>query len=446
MIDMKKIYLLLLLLLPIVLNARVPEWVNGFPNNSLYYWGIGICELANVNCREVAKKEAIENIAQQISIKIESNSFLELAEVITETSINTQEYFQKQTQYKTQSYLQELQIYDTYQDKKNYYVCYRLEKTTYKAHLRSKSEEIAQIGYNYLQQARQAESNGNLETAISIYQKGLEAVEDWLFLDLSYMSENVPIQLYIGYISVFDGLTLSVQPENISVKNFKELNVEIVASLSKNNTLIKNFPLVAQFDIGAGRITNSSKTNDLGEGYFYLSQLYSKDALQTIIINVDKSIIKSLPAIYQNVNTIQRLPEVIVKLDVEQQDVLFYINAVDDNMPALVRQISSILTTDNFEITTNLNDATHIIEISTNMNKGGIVTGDLGNLTEYFAALSIILKGKNNNVLLQYAENDVRILIEETAPRTLAVQQATKEIIKRFKRNFPQKLSKINIR
>ena len=445
MIDMKKIYLLLLLLLPVVLNARVPEWVNDFPNNSLYYWGIGICELANVNCREVAKKEAIENIAQQISIKIESNSFLELAEVITETSINTQEYFQKQTQYKTQSYLQELQIYDTYQDKKNYYVCYRLEKTTYKDHLRSKSEEIAQIGYNYLQQARQAESNGNLETAISIYQKGLEAVEDWLFLDLSYMSENIPMQLYIGYTTVFDGLTLLVQPEAISVQNFKELNIEIVARLSKNNTPIKNFPLVAQFTTGAGCITNNSKTNNLGEGYFYLSQLHSKDALQTIKINLDKSILKSLPSIYQNINLVHRLPEGIVRLDVKQQHVIFYINSIRNEIPTLSKQISSILAADNFEITTNIDNATHIIELSTTLEKGNVVSGDLGNLTEWFASLEIVLKDNMGTILLPYTVNDLRVLVQESSTQMTVIQQSSKEVIKRFKREFPHNLSKLNI-
>lgn len=446
MIDMKKIFLLFLSLIPVILNARAPEWVSSIPDNSLFYWGIGTCELSNVNCREIAKQEAIENIAQQISIKIESNSFIELAEAMTENSISSQEYFQKRTQYETQNYLQELQIYDTYQDRKFYYICYRLEKAKYNEQIRLKSEEIARLGYDYLQNARQAESAGNLVAAISSYQKGLEAVENWLFLNLSYMSENIPMQLYTGYVSVFEGLTLSVLPETISVQNFKELNIEIVAKLSKNNTLIKNIPLVAHFSTGAGRITNSCKTNDLGEGHFYLSQLYSKDALQTIKINIDKSILKSLPAIYQNINTFQRLPEGIVKLNVEQQHVIFYINSLKNDIPALTRQVSSILTADNFEITTNINDATHIIDISTVLKNGGVVAGDLGNLAEWFASLEMVLKDKIGSVLMHYSIDDLRVLVQEPATQTAVIQQSSKEMIKRFKREFPQKLSKVNIR
>lgn len=443
MIDMKKIFLQFLLLIPVILYARAPEWVNGIPNNSLYYWGIGVSELSNIDYREVAKHEAIENIAQQISIKIESNSFLGLTETITETSVTTQEYFLKQAQYTTQSYLQELQIFDTYQDKKYYYICYRLEKAKYNAHINSKKQEVAHGGYDYLQKARQAEENGDLVEAISLYQKGLESIEDWLFLDLYYMSENIPMELYAGYISVFDGLTLSTQPETISVQNFKELSIEIVAKLSKNNTPIKNFPLIAQFNTGAGRITNVSKTNDFGEGHFYLSQLYSKDALQTIKINVDKSIFKSLPSIYQNIN--HRLPEGIVRLDVEQQHVIFYINSIRNDIPTLSKQVCSILAADNFEITTNINNATHIIELSTTLEKGTVVTGDLGNMEEWFASLEIVLKDKTGTVLMPYAINDLRVLVQEPSTQTAAIQQSSKEVIKRFRREFPQSLSKLNI-
>lgn len=446
MINMKRYLLPILLLIPILVNARAPEWVNSIPNNSFYYWGIGVCDLSNLNYKEVAKKEAIESIAQQISVKIESNSFLELSETMTETSGIFQEYFQKQTQYTTQNYLQELQIFDTYQDKKYYYICYRLEKAKYNAHIHAKSEEVARLGYDYLQQARQAEMHGNLVVAISFYQKGLEAVEDWLFLDLTYMSENVPVSLHSGFVSIFEGLTISLSPQTASVQNFKELNIDIVATLKKKDTAIKNIPLVATFTLGSGRITTSAKTNDLGEGHFFLTQLSSKDAMQTITIGIDKSIIKNLPQIYQTTDITQRFPEGIFRLNVEQQRIVFYINSIYNDMPDLVKQISSVLVTDNFEITTNMEDATHIIDFSTNLKKGGIVNGDLENLSEWFASLEIVLKDKDKRLLMQYTVDDVRVLVSEAASRTVVVQQSTKEIMKRFKREFPQKLSKVNIR
>ena len=53
-----------------------------------------------------------------------------------------------------------------------------------------------------------------------------------------------------------------------------------MATLKKKDTAIKNIPLVATFTLGSGRITTSAKTNDLGEGHFFLTQLSSKDAMQ----------------------------------------------------------------------------------------------------------------------------------------------------------------------
>ena len=74
------------------------------------------------------------------------------------------------------------------------------------------------------------------------------------------------------------------------------------------------------------------------------------------------------------------------------------------------------------------------------------MNGDLENLSEWFASLEIVLKDKDKRLLMQYTVDDVRVLASEAASRTVVVQQSTKEIMKRFKREFPQKLSKVNIR
>ena len=104
------------------------------------------------------------------------------------------------------------------------------------------------------------------------------------------------------------------------------------------------------------------------------------------------------------------------------------------------------MTADNFEITTNINDATHIIDISTVLKNGGVVAGDLGNLAEWFASLEMVLKDKIGSVLMHYSIDDLRVLVQEPTTQTAVIQQSSKEMIKRFKREFPQKLSKVNIR
>ncbi len=117
MISMKQLAILLALL-PVFLQAKVPEWVQSVPTNSFYYWGIGVCELSDANYKEVAKREALEEIIQQISVKVESNSFMSM----TEIDFVAHEDYQKHIQASSQVYLENLQIFDTYQDKKKYYV------------------------------------------------------------------------------------------------------------------------------------------------------------------------------------------------------------------------------------------------------------------------------------------------------------------------------------
>lgn len=440
MISMKQLAILLALL-PVFLQAKVPEWVQSVPTNSFYYWGIGVCELSDANYKEVAKREALEEIIQQISVKVESNSFMSM----TEIDFVAHEDYQKHIQASSQVYLENLQIFDTYQDKKKYYVCYRLNKEEYKAKVKAKSIEIARSAYEYLQQARDAEAKGNLTSAITYYQKGLEIVEPWLFLDLSYMTENVPVALYSGYMSVFDGIDLNIKPTSVSVQNLKATNVEIVAKVLKNDVPLSNIPLKAQFVNGIGKITPSVKTNNVGEGRFYLTQLASKEVSQSIKIHVDHTILRELPQIYQNKSTSWKLPEAVFLINIEQQNFTFYINPINNAIPPLLRQVASVLSNDYFEVTTNLYDATHIIDIATDLKKAGSIKGDLENLDEWFATLNVAVRSKEGSVLTRYAEEGVRILVSENSSQTVATQQASKELLKRFKREFPKQLEKLNI-
>lgn len=439
---MKKILLFLLSITPILLFARVPEWVSSRPNNSFYYWGIGVCELSDPNYKEVAKRQALEEITQQISVKVESNSFMSMSEM----DFVAHEDYMKQIQASSQVYLEELQIFDTYQDKKKYYVCYRLNKDEYKAKVKTKSQDIARSAYEYLQQARGAEEDGNLIGAIGYYQKGLEVVESWLFLDLSYMAENVPVALYSGYMSIFDGLSLTLEPQSATMQNLKATNIEVVASLRKNNIPVRNIPLKAQFVSGNGKFTPSAKTNNAGEGRFYLTQLTSKEASQSIRISVDNSILKDLPAIYQNKATSQKLPEALFVINVEQQNIVFYLNPINNAIPPLLRQVASVLSSEYFEVTTNLYEATHIIDIATDLRKVGTINGDLENLDEWLATLNVALRSKEGTVLTHYSLEGIRILVSENSTQTVASQQASKELTKRFKREFPKQLERVNIK
>ena len=442
MINVKKFLLFLLSITPVLLFARVPEWVSSRPNNSFYYWGIGVCELSDVNFKEVAKRQAMEEITQQISVKVESNSFMSMSEM----DLVAHEDYQKQIQASSQVYLEDLQIFDTYQDKKKYYVCYRLNKDEYKAKVRAKSQEVAKSAYEYLQQAREAEADGNLTSAIGSYQKGLEVVEPWLFLDLSYMAENVPAALYSGYMSIFDGLSLTLEPQSATVQNLKATNIEVIASLRKSNVPLRNIPLKAQFVSGNGKFTPSAKTNNAGEGRFYFTQLTSKEASQSVRISVDNSILKDLPAIYQNKTTLQKLPEALFVINVEQQNIVFYLNPINNAIPPLLRQVASVLSSDYFEVTTNLSEATHIIDIATDLRKVGTVNGDLENLDEWLATLNVALRSQEGAVLTHYSLEGVRILVAENSSQTVASQQASRELIKRFKREFPKQLEKVNIK
>ena len=68
---------------------------------------------------------------------------------------------------------------------KNYYVYYVLDKKLYARNVETRRSQAVQTGLDYLNKGRSAQSTMNLAQAVQLYGKGLEALEPWLFMDLT---------------------------------------------------------------------------------------------------------------------------------------------------------------------------------------------------------------------------------------------------------------------
>ena len=202
---------------------------------------------------------------------------------------------------------------------------------------------------------------------------------------------------------------------------------------------------MAKFSMGAGNITTSQKTDNFGKAHFYLTQISSKDKTQLISVQINNTIFREMPRIFNNALTISQLPVQTVNLTVEQQNISLYINSIGNGMPQLARQIASILGNQNINVTTNLQEATHILDVATKLNKGNVIRQELGDLQEWSASLVVLLRDKQGSVLTQYNDEDVRVLTETDASSSAAVQRATVELTKRFKRTFPKQLQTVDL-
>ena len=79
---MKKLVLSFCLsLCALVIYAQTPSWVVSRPVADGKYLGIGMASLSDPDCRNKAVTNALLDIASQISVNIESSSFMQTVDV-----------------------------------------------------------------------------------------------------------------------------------------------------------------------------------------------------------------------------------------------------------------------------------------------------------------------------------------------------------------------------
>ena len=125
-------------IIPIVLLLSVgcihlkpaPEWLVQQPVSDDGWYGIASVDMSNDNYRENARTKAIQEIASQIEIHVQSS----IKSVTKEESYNRSEfelseYYESIIEARVDIMLPEVEILDTYTKDRKYYVFTQLKKT-----------------------------------------------------------------------------------------------------------------------------------------------------------------------------------------------------------------------------------------------------------------------------------------------------------------------------
>ena len=135
----------------------------------------------------------------------------------------------------------------------------------------------------------------------------------------------------------------------------------------------------------------------------------------------------------------------MLTIQVKAQEMKAFLYAKENMLPTCMNQISSILANEHMTAVTDRSAATIFVQISTIYRYQGIVKGDLGDLSEYSATLRVNITDNKDRVLLAYPVEDIRVLVEKSANQSQVQSQCTKELMKRVRRELPNKLKSLHI-
>ena len=426
--------------------AQAPEWVTQRPVSDKEYIGIGIAKLSDNDYMKTAAQNALSDIASQVATKVENESFLHTVDV----DGKSRQLFEDKIISKMAAWIEGAELKDSYTDSDKYYVYYTLDKKLHKKNSDARRSEAIAKGVDYLNKGRAAEESSNLTQAVQLYGKGLETVEPWIFLNLSTTlngrNVDVAAELYDAYINVFSGMALTTNTVNVEGESFKAIKLPIAACLSRNGVVVPNVKLTAKFATGSGAITPSIETDYNGTAEFYITNITSKEQIQEVRISIDDSFIAALPKSYRELLQNQNWPtaKVTVTLSKSATTAYLYMNEQND-LEGIERYVGKILANNHFTITEDPDAAECFIDVSTKMELGETVKGKYDLNSCYCTILIKIYNNSNQTLLLDYSENRVKVLVPENKSAEETITMCINEVMKRVKRNLPNKMKKMNL-
>lgn len=171
-----------------------PEWVAARPVNSSYYIGIATCSKTTqpADYQAIAKKLALNDLATEISVKVEGQTFFNTMEVNKAFS----ESFSSNVTTSSSEMLEDYEVAGIWEDKEMYAIYYKLNKFDYQSKKAQKKENIIRAAFDYLIKGREAKKLGNIPSAIDLFYHGLFALKPY-WTEVNQMKDGSGKDIFI---------------------------------------------------------------------------------------------------------------------------------------------------------------------------------------------------------------------------------------------------------
>jgi len=170
------------------IEVPAPEWVGNRPHSPSYYIGIGSCSKFSqpYDYQTIAKKNALNDLASEISVRVQGQTFLNSLEVNKSFS----EEFISNVSTSTDAKIEEYEIAGTWENKNEFWVYYRLDKAQYQAQKMAKKAAALNLANDFYQKGIEAERNTNVTAAFDLYMRGIFALKDYWNESNEYLSTS----------------------------------------------------------------------------------------------------------------------------------------------------------------------------------------------------------------------------------------------------------------
>jgi hypothetical protein len=202
---------------PHAAHAKKAEWVSHRPIDSRYFIGIGSCEKKDNkdDYRLVAENEALFDLSSEISVDI-SGTFME--KTMERTGLSEQD-IRLEIQATSKAHLQGHEMVNEWQDRKSYWVYFRLSKEKYDRLQRKERARAQEASLDMLQKALTEKEKGQPISALRFYFEALSRIQHFIGDNLKANLQGNEVflynEIYAGIQRILADTSLSAERSSV---------------------------------------------------------------------------------------------------------------------------------------------------------------------------------------------------------------------------------------
>ncbi len=271
-------------------KTTAPSWVNTHLSDPNYFIGIGQASIIKKENSHIerARKDALNELASEISVNIFSSNML----VTLVTNDKIYDEFNSMINARVRTDIEGYELVDSFKDKKEYWVYYRLSKQRYYEDQAKKRAAATQNALAFYQLALAAKATGNDKSALINYAKTIDAVKlylnDHILAEIDGKEENIVVNAYSGITSILTNLRFAYPYQMIQAIVAQDIKSEYLnfKLINHNQETVTGFPILIHYSERAISPSNQI-TNAEGQVQFSIPKVKSKKSEEVVTVSID---------------------------------------------------------------------------------------------------------------------------------------------------------------
>lgn len=368
----------------IVAPTPAPEWVGSRPHDPSYYIGIGTCskQAQPLDYQTIAKKNALNDLASEISVRVQGSTFLNSLEV----NKNFSEEFISTISTTTDEKIEDYEIAGQWENGNEYWIYYRLNRAQYQSKKREKKNLAMTVAHDYYVKGETAANEGNIPAAFDLYMRGLFAMKEYWNEVNEYQAEDGKVfldnEIYQRMQQLADGLKMRPSVSKVVLNAQNKYNQDVVVLVEYNGVPARSVTVTHQFVKSGYMKPRSDLSGTNGEVYFNVSEVNTAEKSNAVQlgINLEPLVIGDLDRAIQ-LGLIRGLRTEKRSVPIEFVTPSFYIQSAEKNFgnPASGNVLASALSVElakqGMRISSTGGETDYSVILTSNTTDGGTSQG-----------------------------------------------------------------------